>query len=136
MRLFWYITCVMLISEKEECQMTKEFRQPDEIISEHLVLRKSFRECDIENYRSHVAQADEHYNLINLNSGVIYFAVFLKNTDIMIGYVGITPDDDFAQGEIEGYIFKEHRRKYNGTKAFMALIDWYLNVQTNSDEQK
>ena len=116
--------------------MTKEFRQPDEIISDHIVLRKSFRECDIENYHTHIAQAGEHYNVIDLNSGVIYFTVFLKDTDTMIGYVGITPENDFAQGGIEGSIFKEYRRKYNGTKAFMALIDWYLDLQTDSDEQR
>lgn len=129
--------------------MTKEFRQPDEIVSEHLVLRKSVDERDLENYLMHIRQADEFYfqygqpysdelySAINFHySEVIYFTVFLKDTDIMVGYVGIMPECEFAQGEIEGYIFKEHRRKYNGTKAFMALIDWYLNVQTNSDEQK
>ena len=116
--------------------MTKEFRQPDEIVSECLVLRKSFRECDLENYYTHISQAGEHYNVIDLSSDVIYFTVFLKDTDTMIGYVGITPQNDLAQGDIEGYIFKEHRRKYNGTKAFMALIDWYLNLQTDSDEHR
>ena len=126
----------MLISEKEGFPMTKGFRQPDEIISEHLVLRKSFRECDLENYRTHLAQAGEHYRCIDLNSNVMYFTVFLKDTDTMIGYVSITPENDFAQGGIEGYIFKEHRRKFNGTKAFMALIDWYLNLQTDFDEQR
>ena len=129
--------------------MTKEFRQPDEIISEHLVLRKSVDERDLENYLMHIRQADEFYfqygqpysdelySAINFHySEVIYFTVFLKDTDIMVGYVGIMPECEFAQGEIEGYIFKEYRRKHYAAEALRALIDWYLSLETESEEPR
>lgn len=129
--------------------MAKEFRQPEELTTERLVLRKSVDERDLDRYLTDLKKTDEFYYQFGMERSdelignislefeqVIYFTVFLKDTDIMVGYVGITPQSGFAEGEIEGYIFEKFRRNHYATEAFNALIEWYSGIQSDTNKPK
>ena len=129
--------------------MAKEFRQPEELTTERLVLRKSVDERDLDRYLTDLKKTDEFYFQFGMERSeelieeislefeqVIYFTVFLKDTDIMVGYVGITPQSGFAEGEIEGYIFEKFRRNHYATEAFNALIEWYSGMQSDPNIPK
>lgn len=129
--------------------MAKEFRQPEELTTERLVLRKSVDERDLDRYLTDLKKTDEFYFQFGIECSdelignisleyeqVIYFTVFLKDTDIMVGYVGITPQSGFAEGEIEGYIFEKFRRNHYATEAFNALIEWYSGMQSDPNIPK
>lgn len=129
--------------------MAKEFRQPEELTTERLVLRKSVDERDLDRYLTDLKKTDEFYFQFGMERSdelignisleyeqVIYFTVFLKDTDIMVGYVGITPQSGFAEGEIEGYIFEKFRRNHYASEAFNALIEWYSGIQSDTNKPK
>ncbi len=129
--------------------MAKDFRQPEELTTERLVLRKSVDERDLDRYLTDLKKTDEFYFQFGMERSdelignisleyeqVIYFTVFLKDTDIMVGYVGITPQSGFAEGEIEGYIFEKFRRNHYASEAFNALIEWYSGMQSDPNKPK
>lgn len=129
--------------------MAKQFRQPEELTTERLVLRKSVDERDLDRYLTDLKKTDEFYFQFGMERSeelieeisleyeqVVYFTVFLKDTDIMVGYVGITPQSGFAEGEIEGYIFEKFRRNHYATEAFNALIEWYSGMQSDPNIPK
>lgn len=129
--------------------MAKEFRQPEELTTERLVLRKSVDKRDLDRYLTDLKKTDEFYFQFGMECSdelignisleyeqVIYFTVFLKDTNIMVGYVGITPQSGFAEGEIEGYIFEKFRRNHYASEAFNALIEWYIGIQSDTNKPK
>lgn len=90
---------------------------------------------DWEIYVSHVVSANEVYvqygyeqteELIEcistMTSGVVYYGVYLKKDNTLVGYVGINPETD----NLEFYIFKEYRQREIATLATKALIDSYF----------
>ena len=112
-----------------------------DIITERLVLRPSDDKRDLGNYINHLKDEDifffqygEQYSpeleeLIDFHSsGVIYYSVFLRNSDTMIGYVGILPyQDEEHTGELEFYFFSEYRKKGYAMEAVKAYIQAYIN---------
>ena len=121
----------------------------DDIITDRLILRQSNDDRDLENYLSHLKTAnefyfqygkeysDELYNMIDFHSsGVIYYSVYLKEQDIMVGYVGVLPYRGDNAGEIEFHIFKEHRRNHYASEALTALIKWYMSAELNNKSEK
>jgi RimJ/RimL family protein N-acetyltransferase len=129
--------------------MAKDFRQPEELTTERLVLRKSVDERDLDRYLTDLKKTNEFYFQFGMECSdelignislefeqVLYFTVFLKDTDIMVGYVGITPQSGFAEGEIEGYIFEKFRRNHYASEAFNALIEWYSGIQSDTNKPK
>lgn len=110
-----------------------------DIETERLILRQSIDSRDLDSYISHLKSADEFYAQYGYDyseeleqaidfysSGVIYYTVFLKDTDEMIGYVGINPDRFNNSGDLEFYIFSEHRRKHYAAESIQAMIKWYF----------
>lgn len=71
-----------------------------------------------------VPYSDELVNAIDFHSsGVLYYSLFLRDTKTMVGYVGLLPDeDDPGRGEIEYYVFRDHRRQGYAKEALVALI--------------
>ena len=130
--------------------MKRVVKKPqDDIITERLILRQSDDERDLENYLSHLMSAyefyfqygdeysDELYNMIDFHSSnVIYYSVFLKEQDIMVGYVGVLPYRHSNSGEIEFYIFKEHRRNHYASEALAALVEWFMSDRLNNKSEK
>lgn len=121
----------------------------DDIITDRLVLRQSSDDRDLENYLSHLKSANEFYfqygkeysdelcQMIDFHSsGVIYYSVFLKEQNIMVGYVGIMPYRDNNAGEIEFHIFKEYRRNHYASEALTALMEWYMSAELNNKSEK
>ena len=121
----------------------------DDIITDRLILRQSNDDRDLENYLSHLKTAnefyfqygkeysDELYNMIDFHSsGVIYYSVYFKEQDIMVGYVGVLPYRVDNAGEIEFYIFKEYRRNHYASEALTALMEWYLSAELNNKSAK
>lgn len=121
----------------------------DDIITDRLILRPSNDDRDLENYLSHLKAADEFYyqygeeysdelyNMIDFHSsGVIYYSVFLKEQNIMVGYVGVLPYQNSNAGEIEFYIFKEYRRNHYASEALTALIEWFMSAELNNKSEK
>ena len=99
----------------------------DEIITDNLILRSSDDDRDLSNYLSHLKSADEFYiqygydyspeleAIIDFHTApVYYYTLFLKDNGKMVGYVGLTNNayGEIDTGEIEFYIFKEHRRNH------------------------
>ena len=72
--------------------------------------------------------SDELLNFIDFHStGVIYYSIFLKNTQTMVGYIGILPHEyDPAHGEIEFYIFHDYRKQGLCKEAMTAYIDSFF----------
>lgn len=121
----------------------------DDIVTDRLILRQSRDDRDLENYLSHLKEADEFYfqygeeysdelyKMIDFHSsGVIYYSVFLKEQDTMVGYVGVLPYRDSNSGEIEFYIFKEHRRNHYASEALTALVEWYMSAELNQQSTR
>lgn len=63
---------------------------------------------------------------------VIYYTIILPETGVMVGYVGITPEND----NLEFYIFAEHRRKGYVFEAVSALINLYLKGEITGKTQE
>ena len=120
-----------------------------DIITERLVLRPSDDQRDLENYINHLKDEDifffqygEQYSpeleeLIDFHSsGVIYYSVFLRNSDTMIGYVGILPyQAEEYTGELEFYFFSEYRKKGYAMEAVKAYIQAYINGEFTGEKR-
>ena len=111
------------------------------LVTSRLILRPSDDKRDLTDYLSHLEAENEFYfqygtersdellEQIDFHSApVYYYTVFLKNTDVMLGYVGITPRfGKRAEGEIEFYIFREHRQNGFAKEALSALIQSFFD---------
>lgn len=106
-----------------------------EMNTERLVLRP-VTESDWRKYISHVINDNEVYvqygyepepSLIeyiqNPTPEVIYYSIFLKDTNEMVGYIGITEMND----NLEFYTFKEHRNNHYCSEALNVFMEMYLN---------
>ena len=106
-----------------------------EMITERLALRP-ITEADWKNYVSHVISDNEVYvqygyepepSLIeyiqNPTPEVIYYSIILKDTDEMVGYIGITETNN----NIEFYTFKECRNNHYCSEALNVFMEMYLN---------
>ena len=106
-----------------------------EMNTERLILRP-VTDSDWKNYVSHVIKNNEIYvqygyepepGLIeyiqNPTPEVIYFSIILKETNEMVGYIGIFEEND----GIEFYTFKEHRNNHYCTEALVVFMEAYLN---------
>ena len=93
---------------------------------------RSMSDLDYKNYVEHVIEADELYlqygferseglleAIQEMNPDVIYYSVVDGDKDEMVGYVGISPQND----NIEFYIFANHRNKGYGTIAVRCFVD-------------
>lgn len=93
---------------------------------------RSMSDLDYKNYVDHIIEADELYlqygyeksewlldAIQEMNPDVIYYSVFDGNKDEMVGYVGITPQNN----NLEFYIFAEHRNKGYGTLVVRCFVD-------------
>lgn len=76
-----------------------------------------------------VPYSDELVNAIDFHSsGVIYYSLFLRDTQTMVGYVGLLPcESDPAYWEIEYYVFRDHRRQGYAKEALVALISRFFS---------
>lgn len=112
----------------------------ESIVTKRLILRRSQDKRDLEEYLSHIEAADEFYiqygterssrllAMIDFHTApVLYFTVFLKETDAMIGYVGISCISGEGAGNLEFYIFKEYRRKHFCREALSALLKHFFD---------
>jgi len=120
-----------------------------DIFTERLVLCPSDDKRDLENYINHLKDEDsfffqygEQYSpeleeLIDFHSsGVIYYSVFLRNSDTMIGYVGILPyQAEEYTGELEFYFFSEYRKKGYAMEAVKAYIQAYINGEFTGEKR-
>ncbi len=78
-------------------------------------------------------QTDELIECISMKTPeVVYYSVYLKAEDVMVGYVGITPETD----NLEFHIFKEFRQRAFGTKAVKLLIDAYFSGRVTGQLEK
>ena len=106
-----------------------------EITTERLILRPITDE-DWKNYVAHVINDNEIYvqygcepepSLIeyiqNPTPEVIYFSIILKDTNEMVGYIGITETND----NLEFYTFKEHRNNHYCSEALNVFMQNYLS---------
>lgn len=101
---------------------------------------------DWSNYVLHIVEAGELYfqygcepteELIEcirtMTPEVIYYSVYLKAENVMVGYIGITP----KTSSLEFYIFQEFRKRGLGTAAVNSLIRaWFSGQATGSREAK
>ncbi len=63
------------------------------------------------------------YGMIDFTSHLVFcYAVCLRQTGQMIGYVGLMPELMDASANLEFYFFKEHRRQGFATEAIRAFI--------------
>ena len=60
-----------------------------------------------------------------MNPRVIYYTIFDKKLDQMVGYIGITPENN----NIEYYVFKEFRNRGIGTMAAKSFCGAYIDGQ-------
>ena len=117
------------------------------IITDCLILRPSDDRRDLENYIKHIKDEDSFFfqygmpyspelaEAIDFHSrGVIYYTVFLKNSDTMIGYVGILPlHDEYYTGALEFYFFEEYRKKGYAKEAVNAYIQACINGELTDE---
>ena len=110
------------------------------MFTERLDLIPSVDERDLNNYISDLMLTNDFYfqygqpysaELLEAidfhSSGVIYYSLFLKDTETMVGYVGILPyEDDPTCGEIEFYIFRDFRKQGYAKEALIAFTDAFL----------
>lgn len=109
-----------------------------EIETKRLFLYPSVEERDLDIYLAHLCADKEEFYLqcgelyseelvqaMDFHStGVIYYSVFLKNTNNLIGNVGIFPSEKSQEnGTLEFYIFPEYRRRGYGKEAVLAMIN-------------
>lgn len=119
-----------------------------DIHTERLVLRPSRDERDLENYLAHLEAENEYFiqygyersdeliAAIDFHSApVCYYTIFLKDTNDMAGYAGITPGTDEAPGSFEIYIFKEYRRKHIAFEAGSALIQNFFEGKLTGEKE-
>lgn len=121
--------------------MKASFEKRKEIHTARLDLRPSKDDRDLEIYVSHLKEEDcflyqygEDYSeeleeAISFDSGyVIYYSIFLKDTDIMVGYIGILPlEDGERSGDLEFHVYKEFRQNGFGYEAATAILDRFVS---------
>lgn len=106
-----------------------------EFYTDRLILRE-INDEEWDNYYKHVTEADEIFvqygrepteDLLEFikhpTPDVIYHSIILKDTDEMVGYIGI-PE---YNSSIEYYIFPEHRRNGYCFEALKSFVDLYLD---------
>lgn len=107
---------------------------------------RSMTDADWSNYVLHVTGAGELFMqygcepteelmraIRTITPDVIYYAVYLNAENVMVGYVGITPET----GNLEFYIFREFRKRGIGTDAVKSLIRlWFSGGITGGWETK
>lgn len=99
---------------------------------------------DWSNYVRHVVKADELFTqygcepteeliecINTMTPNVIYYSVYLKQKNIMVGYVGVTP----KTSNLEFYIFQEFRKMGVGTDALNLLIWLWFSGQITGDRE-
>ena len=110
------------------------------IQTERLDMVPSVEPHDLDRYLSDLLSANDFYfqygepysaellEAIDFHStDVVYYSIFLKNTQTMIGYIGILPyKNDPEYGEIEFYIFHDYRRQGFCKEAMTAYIDCFF----------
>lgn len=120
------------------------------IFTERLALIPSEDERDLNNYISDLMLTNDFYfqygqpysaELLEAidfhSSGVIYYSLFLKNTETMVGYVGILPyEDDPTCGELEFYIFRDFRKQGYAKEALIAFTNAFLTGALTGIEGK
>ena len=107
---------------------------------------RNITEADWSNYVLHIVKAGELFiqygceptedliECINtMTPNVIYYSVYLKQKNIMVGYVGVTPETS----NLEFYVFQEFRKMGIGTDALNLLIWlWFFGQITGDKEAK
>ena len=99
---------------------------------------------DWSNYVQHVVKADELFTqygcepteeliecINTMTPNVIYYSVYLKQENIMVGYVGVTP----KTSNPEFCIFQEFRKMGIGTDALNLLIWLWFTGQITGDRE-
>ena len=87
-------------------------------------------------YVTHVVEAEELFIQYGIEpsdylieciqeptENVLYYSIVSKDTGKMVGYIGITPENN----NIEFYIFKEYRKQGYGAEAISAFTKAYLD---------
>ena len=65
----------------------------------------------------------------------INYSIFLSGSDVMIGYVGFTIDEDNPNlNNLAYYIFGEYRRQEYGTEVVKAISDLILNGEITEEK--
>ena len=106
-----------------------------EMVLEKIAL-KPMDETNWAAYVAHVTEAEELFIQYGVEPSeylieciktptpnVIYYSVISKDADTMVGYIGITPENN----NIEFYIFKEYRKQGYGAEAISAFTKAYLD---------
>lgn len=105
---------------------------------------RNMTEADWSNYVQHVVKADELFTqygcepteeliecINTMMPNVIHYSVYLKQEDIMVGYVGVTPETS----NLEFYVFQEFRKMGIGTDALNLLIWLLFSGQITGDKE-
>ena len=105
---------------------------------------RSMNDADWSNYIEHVVSSDEVYVQYGLEPteelleaiqtvtpGVFYYSIYHKMYDVMIGYVGISPEND----NIELHVFRNYRGNGYGSLAAAMLIDAYFSGMITGEKQ-
>ena len=105
---------------------------------------RSMNDADWSNYIEHVVSSDEVYVQYGLEPteelleaiqtgtpGVFYYSIYHKMYDIMIGYIGIFPEND----NIELHVFRNYRGNGHGSLAAAMLIDAYFSGMITGEKQ-
>ena len=111
--------------------------------TDRLILREISDE-EWDNYYNHVTEADEIFvqygreptaDLLEFikhpTPDVIYYSIILKDTEEMVGYIGI-PE---YSSSIEYYIFREYRHNSYAYEALTAFVDAYLDGLITPDKK-
>ena len=118
------------------------------ICTERLDLRPSKSERDLLNYISHLKEEDGFYLQygysysedleagISFDPGsVIYYSMFLRDTDVMVGYIGILPSGNGdGSGDLEFYTFREYRRNHYGYEAATVFMKSFIDGELTGEE--
>lgn len=116
-----------------------KWKWKDVLETERLLILKSKNSRDLNTLKKHLKEdgdfsiftglSDEEQNisLFDLEeSDVDYYSLYLKNTSIMIGYVGFSKVDEQTI-EIEFYIFRDERKKGFCKESCIKLIEYIFN---------
>lgn len=109
--------------------------------TDRLVLCPSSNSRDLEEYHRHLTTEGDFFFQYGMemtdellapadfeSNGVECYTIFLKDTEKMIGYVGLCPEGDEA--DIEFHIFKDYRNKGYCKEAATRLINAYFDGET------
>lgn len=105
---------------------------------------RNMTDADWGNYVLHIVKAgklfiqygceptEELIECINtMTPNVIYYSIYLKQKNIMVGYVGVTPETN----NLEFYGFQEFRKIGIGTDAVNLLIWLWFSGQITGDRE-